>query len=35
MSDIKQLINNLYNNKQVTKKVYNNLNKAITYKNDS
>ena len=31
MHDIKQLINNLYNNKQITKKVYNNLIKAITY----
>ena len=35
ISDIKQLINNLYNNKQITKQVYNILNKAITYKNDS
>ena len=35
MSNIKQLINNLYDNKQITKKVYNNLIKAITYKNDS
>ena len=35
ISDIKQLINNLYNNKQITKQVYNLLNKAITYKNDS
>ena len=34
ISDIKQLINNLYN-KQITKQVYNILNKAITYKNDS
>ena len=30
-NDIKQLINNLYNNKQVTKKVYNKLIKAVTY----
>ena len=32
MSDIEQLINNLYDNKQITKQVYNNLIKAITYK---
>ena len=31
ISDIAQLINNLYNNKQITKQVYNNLIKAITY----
>ena len=30
--NIKQLINDLYNNKQITKQVYNNLIKAITYK---
>ena len=35
INDIEQLINNLYSNKQITKQVYNNLNKAITYKNDS
>ena len=35
ISDIEQLINNLYDNEQITKQVYNNLNKAITYKNDS
>ena len=35
ISDIEQLINNLYDNKQITKQVYNILNKAITYKNDS
>ena len=35
ISDIEQLINNLYNNKQITTQVYNILNKAITYKNDS
>ena len=35
MNNIKQLINNLYNNKQITKQVYNNLIKTITYKNDS
>ena len=32
MNNIKQLINNLYNNKQITKQVYNNLIKAIIYK---
>ena len=31
INDREQLINNLYNNKQITKQVYNNLNKAITY----
>ena len=31
INDIKQLTNNLYNNKQITKQVYNILNKAITY----
>ena len=31
INDIEQLINNLYGNKQITKQVYNNLNKAITY----
>ena len=35
ISNIEQLINNLYNNKLITKQVYNILNKAITYKNDS
>ena len=35
INDIEQLINNLYDNKQITKQLYNNLNKAITYKNDS
>ena len=35
ISDIKQLINNLYDNKQITNQVYNNLIKAITYKIDS
>ena len=35
ISDIEQLINNLYDNKQITKQVYNILNKSITYKNDS
>ena len=32
ISDIEQLINNLYENKQTTKQVYNMLNKSITYK---
>ena len=32
INDIEQLINILYDNKQITKQVYNNLNKAITYK---
>ena len=32
ISNIEQLINNLYDNKQITKKVYNMLNKSITYK---
>ena len=31
LSNIKQLINNLYDNEQITKQVYNNLIKAITY----
>ena len=35
ISDTEQLINNLYDNKQTTKQVYNNLIEAITYKNDS
>ena len=40
INNIKQLINNLYDNKQITKQVYNILNKSITYskriyKNDS
>ena len=30
--NVKQLINDLYDNKKITKKVYNNLIKAITYK---
>ena len=33
--DMSQLLKNLYDNKQITKQVYNNLIKAITYKNDS
>ena len=32
INDIKQLINNLHNNKEITKQVYNVLNKTITYK---
>ena len=32
INNIKQLINDLYNNEQITKQVYNNLIKAITYK---
>ena len=32
ISDIEQLINNLYNNKQINKQVYNILNKSVTYK---
>ena len=35
INDIKQLVKNLYDNKQITKQVYNILNKAITYKKDS
>ena len=35
INDIKQLVKNLYDNKQITKQVYNILSKAITYKNDS
>ena len=34
-NNIKELINNLRDNKQIAKQVYNNLIKAITYKNDS
>ena len=34
-TNIKNLLNHLYDNKQITKQVYNILNKAITYKNDS
>ena len=32
INNIKQLINDLYNNKQISKQVYNNLIKAINYK---
>ena len=34
-NDINQLLKKLYNSRRVTKQVYNNLIKAITYKNDS
>ena len=32
INDIKQLVKNLYDNKQITKLVYNILNKALRYK---
>ena len=35
ISNIEKLINNLYINKQITKQVYNILNKKIAYKNYS
>ena len=35
INNIKQIINNLYDNKQITSQVYNNLIEAVTYKNDS
>ena len=35
IDNIKQLINDLYDNEKITKQVYNNLIKTITYKNDS
>ena len=35
INNIKQLVKNLYDNKQITKRVYNNLIKAITYRNNS
>ena len=34
ISNLKQLVKNLYDNKQITKKAYNILNKAITYRNN-
>ena len=34
ITNIEQLIKNLYKNTQITKQVYSNLIKAITYKND-
>ena len=33
--EINQILKKLYNLKQITKQVYNNLIKAITYKNDA
>ena len=33
--DINQILKELYNSKQITKQVYNVLNKSILYKNDS
>ena len=33
-TNMKNLLNNLYDTKQITRQVYNNLIKAITYKND-
>ena len=35
ISNIEQLIDDLYDTKQITKQIYNILNRAITYKNDS
>ena len=35
INNIKQLINDLCDNEQITEQVYNNIIKAITYKNDS
>ena len=35
ISNVKQLVKNLCDNKQITEKVSNILNKAIAYKNDS
>ena len=35
INNIKQLINDLYDTKQITKQVYHILNRGITYKNDS
>ena len=32
INDIKQLVKNLYSNKQITKQVYNTLNEALHYK---
>ena len=34
-TNTKSLLNHLYDNKKITKQVYNILNKAITYKNES
>ena len=33
--DINQILKELYNSKEITKQVYNILNKSILYKNDS
>ena len=35
INNIKQIINNLYDNTQITNQVYNNLIETITYKDDS
>ena len=35
VSNLKHPVKNLYDNKQITKQVYNISNKAITYKNNS
>ena len=35
ISNIEQLITDLYDNEKITKQVYNNLIKSIIYKNDS
>ena len=35
ISNIEQLINNLYDNKKITKQVYNILNKSMLFKNES
>ena len=34
-ANIKNLLNHLYDNKKIAKQVYNIINKAISYKNDS
>ena len=34
VSNVKHLVKNLYDNKQITKQAYNILNQVITYKND-
>ena len=34
-NDVEQLVKNVYDNKPITKQVYNSLIKAITEKNDS
>ena len=35
VSNVKHLVKNLYDNKQITKQAYNILNQVIIYKNDS